>query len=974
MIHGTRWCTPHVNPDCCASTAPWEPSLPGSLPEGKPCSRIRHTMVALWPTTSSPNSSTSNCNSGSTRSGADGGGFVENCKASDDEVNGVKHVSTLVLFGGYYPDLRIALNDLWCLDVKQKNQSSCTNDESSSCSSNCSSSSSRSEQWNHGEGFVRGSRNNGRVLSEVSGTVEVREDEYTYAWRRARVGGTVPETRLAHSATMIPPFKRALNSTASEETSSSISNSAGPWMVVFGGVGIGAVFGDVCLLNCANAMTNAASSSSLNAPACAGTGRFDGSNLVSIRGSSSEGAAADLVWENVQIRGASPSPRYGHTMSLLSAHRASKLSNSEVNRGSLTGSHSSGTEACATLVVFGGTTGEECFNDLWLLDCDLEAHVVSWSRPKLHNDPSNTTLPAQSLPMPPPPMGEDQEQLAEQGSRQQEPVGGEESTSTRAAVEEADVSSRAAGLPSLVPTLPSPRSRHQMVALSCGDADNESNGGMAEIFLFGGSNDVVDRQVLQNDKIPPADNSVYILRVLNSSPTTTTAAVTSSTEPTKSTTVESSTWKEHNSPDAATRHQDETKGEVQAEDTEALPLAWHAVKPAKVLAAGSEPSLAWSPSTLLSDLVSLVDEPVFADVSFAFEPPLPPVEPHAPSVSAGASAVGDENDGRQAHSTDEFQNPLAAQAADSSAWLPSEPFGEHLPPKQPKIYGEDSDSSGNDDDGHDQSSAYLPQTSFYGEAPAPLPPLLAHRVLLTLRDDPIAVMLRSTMREGRSGEIVLPGDVERSAFSAVLAFLYTDALFFPSCRSLPRRVTTDAGGGDSHSPAGKRNRTGHAPSPELVLSTLYLGQQYCLPRLVALCEGLLLRVCDCGANAAALLDFAHLVGLPRLAAAVRSHAFRSPPNWDALQSSEGWRALAPEVQAELCKARIHSGHLYVNDVPDHELRKHRGQQQQEGEQNGQEQDGQGNSQSSSSSSSRRRRFDPTSSFRGFWTRLSNSER
>jgi hypothetical protein len=207
--------------------------------------------------------------------------------------------------------------------------------------------------------------------------------------------------------------------------------------------------------------------------------------------------------------------------------------------------------------------------------------------------------------------------------------------------------------------------------------------------------------------------------------------------------------------------------------------------------------------------------------------------------------------------------------------------------------------------------------------PAP-PPLLAHRVLLTLRDDPIAAMLRSSMREGRSGVIVLPADVERPAFAAVLAFLYTDALLFPTCRPARRDGGEDGrSGGVDRDERGGRTRGSRGPSAELVMATLFLGQQYCLPRLVALCEGLLLRVCDCGANAAALLDFAHLVGLPRLAAAVRSHAFRSQLNWRQLTASEGWQVLAPAAQRELCRARARDDHLYVGDVPDHALRPQR---------------------------------------------------
>ena len=930
--------------------------------------------MALWPQTNdSPYKSSSISGSIS--------GNHENRNATDEEGSGDKHVSTLVLFGGYYPDARLALNDLWCLDVKEQSRSDSSrtySSSSSSSSSKCSinSSSGRSDLWQNSQedGVHEGME---EVTSEIRGEAEDEEGgQYMYAWRRARVAGQVPEARLAHSATVIPPFRRALNSAAANDDGSSdaISTSSGPWMVVFGGVGIGAVFGDVCVLNCANAMVNAASISGSSSDA----GNYH-------RSSSSIGTVADLEWENVQVQGTSPPPRYGHTASLLSAHRATVSSN--ISKGNYNSTNSAGSpggsdlggEACATLALFGGTTGGECYNDLWLLHCDMDAHVVTWSRPQLYNDPNHATLPAQALPAPSSPP-RDEEQSEQHPEVQQS--GGDESIR---AEEERGTASSAAGCPALVPTSLSPRSRHQMVALFCpdDDDDNESSGDMAEIFLFGGSDDIVDRQAVDTGIVPPADNSVYILRTLKSSALTTTTM-----EGVTTTAGKSSTWKEHVNPNAATRHQIESKGDEQEQDKEeagALPLAWHVVKSARVLAVESEPSLAWSPSTLLSDLASLVDEPVFADVSFAFEPPpLSPFssDPYVLPVGVGAAedhSAGDDDDERHACSTVELQNPLAAAAADSSAWLPSDSPGEApFMPKHSKIYDEESSSldSENDERSYSGASHLLQPPPPHVDAPPPSPPLLAHRVLLTLRDDPIAVMLKSSMREGRSGVINLSSDVERSAFSAVLAFLYTDALFFPSCHpACPEGGTTTGGNSKGQSSGdasgglstGKRRATGgQAPTPELVMSTLYLGQQYCLPRLVALCEGLLLRICDCSANAAALLDFAHLVGLPRLAAAVRSHAFRSTSNWAALKASDGWCALAPEVQEELCKARTHNKHLYEHDVPDHELKKQQKHNQDEDEK---KHDQGGPTRFNRS----RRRFDPTLSFRGIWARLSNSD-
>jgi hypothetical protein len=160
------------------------------------------------------------------------------------------------------------------------------------------------------------------------------------------------------------------------------------------------------------------------------------------------------------------------------------------------------------------------------------------------------------------------------------------------------------------------------------------------------------------------------------------------------------------------------------------------------------------------------------------------------------------------------------------------------------------------------------------------------------------------MKEAVTGKIDLRGGVRKEAFACVLAFLYTDSLVF----AVPTTTAGQARQGDGcgelllEEEASEGGGAGFVvvdevladPAPELVMEVCFLASQYTLVRLVALCEGLLVRLAHKGGpqSAAALYSFADLVSLDNLKAAVKSVVFRSAQAWQEFVSS-----LKPELRS-----------------------------------------------------------------------------
>ena len=286
-----------------------------------------------------------------------------------------------------------------------------------------------------------------------------------------------------------------------------------------------------------------------------------------------------------------------------------------------------------------------------------------------------------------------------------------------------------------------------------------------------------------------------------------------------------------------------------------------------VFEAGAEPIIAWHPSSLLADLSGLIDDHEFSDITFHFDDGSCDDEAAMMAAEAAAVALRELND-------------------DDNC---------------------DSDSEAAESDGNVETSmmASKPQHST----------LHAHRLLLSLQNHPIRAMLHSGMREAVSRHVQLHASVGRAAFTAVLAFLYTDSLLFPVFNDMSAADGFD--GSDSGDDMAMK--TVHmvdavvaSPSPEIVMDILYLANQYTMRRLEVLCEGLLLRLADAQHNAAALYEFADLLNLPNLKTAVRSVAFRDARTWhDLFCQSEGFACLTPSLVSELDRYRTSQNHMYA---------------------------------------------------------------
>ncbi len=131
---------------------------------------------------------------------------------------------------------------------------------------------------------------------------------FNFVWSRPEVTGPPPSSRLAHTACMIK----------------------NRFMVVFGGMGLGSVFNDVHILN--------------------------------VRSPSS------MEWESVEVKGAPPLPRYGHSLVVM---QDSEGFEAELNATST-----------STLIMVGGTNGKYAIKDIFVLKIvefeNFERHERRW--------------------------------------------------------------------------------------------------------------------------------------------------------------------------------------------------------------------------------------------------------------------------------------------------------------------------------------------------------------------------------------------------------------------------------------------------------------------------------------------------------------------------------------------------------------------------------------------------------------------
>ena len=320
-------------------TLSWDrPKVLGPCPE----QRTRHTMIAVHPNPGVPH-------------GTGAGG------------------TNLILFGGYSPTARLAYNDVWALHVRpHRGASGTTRHAAADAASSGGDGGSGGFGDDGGSGSGGGGSGDGggdggggggggglgphRVRPPVPRDAQPGERSgggsggeahpYEYSWTRVdKVEGVPPDSRLAHTATAVP-LPAAMGGTR---------------MVVFGGVGLGAMFRDVHILAC--------------------------------------GDVRQVRWEGVSVAGAPPHVRYGHTMSLIedrvvevspSFDGSSTVEEESEKRDGCGGGGGVGARKHApssskrvfrrpkasysfNLVVFGGTTGQAVFKDIHVLSIDPDS-------------------------------------------------------------------------------------------------------------------------------------------------------------------------------------------------------------------------------------------------------------------------------------------------------------------------------------------------------------------------------------------------------------------------------------------------------------------------------------------------------------------------------------------------------------------------------------------------------------------------
>ncbi|CAM9503597.1 unnamed protein product, partial [Laminaria digitata] len=118
----------------------------------------------------------------------------------------------------------------------------------------------------------------------------------------------------------------------------------------------------------------------------------------------------------------------------------------------------------------------------------------------------------------------------------------------------------------------------------------------------------------------------------------------------------------------------------------------------------------------------------------------------------------------------------------------------------------------------------------------------AHRMVVSLRSDPMRAMLRSGMRETFATDALVK-DIRAPVFSALLTYIYTDTL--------------------------------QLDKPADIMELLVVANQYTLTDLVSLCEGFLQGVMD-EENACNLYHYADALGMPTFEHRVLTFILR---NW-----------------------------------------------------------------------------------------------
>ncbi|CAM9780979.1 unnamed protein product [Discosporangium mesarthrocarpum] len=150
----------------------------------------------------------------------------------------------------------------------------------------------------------------------------------------------------------------------------------------------------------------------------------------------------------------------------------------------------------------------------------------------------------------------------------------------------------------------------------------------------------------------------------------------------------------------------------------------------------------------------------------------------------------------------------------------------------------------------------------------------AHRMVLSLRSEPMRAMLHSGMKETFATEVLVK-DIRPPVFRALLTYLYTDTL--------------------------------QLQKPEDIMELLVVANQYTLDGLVSLCEGFLQGVLD-EDNAPTLYHYADALGMPTFEHRVLTIILR---HWKRVTRSEGWGKLPDELKERATTFRNKSSHLFM---------------------------------------------------------------
>ncbi|CAM9110575.1 unnamed protein product [Choristocarpus tenellus] len=150
----------------------------------------------------------------------------------------------------------------------------------------------------------------------------------------------------------------------------------------------------------------------------------------------------------------------------------------------------------------------------------------------------------------------------------------------------------------------------------------------------------------------------------------------------------------------------------------------------------------------------------------------------------------------------------------------------------------------------------------------------AHRMVLSLRSQPMRAMFHSGMRETLSVEVLVK-DIRPPVFEALLTYLYTDTL--------------------------------QMQQPEDIMELLVVANQYTLDGLTSLCEGFLQGVID-EDNAATLYHYADALGMTTFEHRVLTFILQ---RWRNVTRSEAWTRLPCELHDRIVHFRRRGTHIFM---------------------------------------------------------------